>query len=190
MWVIGHGGKWRKCSYGKDSASENSWCLSSKQREYYPLLSTISDEWIKATIPASTSGWSTSQIIVLSMKCSEFRAGRDGDKAPQCFVQLIVILLTQCSKNISLTYLIQPLPAVRSAQEWCLELVWDLMEPALITDSYVHSSCRHYNWQPSSSGLELLSDCLINKPVSPVAQLKEPRCLSQIVFSTGEFQWK
>ncbi|KAL1271482.1 hypothetical protein QQF64_030498 [Cirrhinus molitorella] len=67
MWVIGHGGKWRKCSYGKDSASENSWCLSFKQREYYPSLSTVSDEWIKETIPASTSGWSTSQIIVVSV---------------------------------------------------------------------------------------------------------------------------
>ncbi len=77
---------WRKCSYGKDSASENSWCLSSKQREYYPLLSTISDKWIKETIHASTLGWSTSQVIVITynviiitMMCSEYRAGRDGD---------------------------------------------------------------------------------------------------------------
>jgi len=100
MWVIGHRGKCRKCSYGKDSASENSWCFSSKQREYFPSLRTVSDERIKETIPARTSGWSTSQIIVL------YDAQRiDGDKAPQCFVQLTVILSTM-QKNIPLTLLI------------------------------------------------------------------------------------
>jgi len=66
----------------------------------FPSLRTVSDEWIKETIPARTSGWSTSQIIVL------YDAQRiDGDKAPQCFVQLTVILSTM-QKNIPLTLLI------------------------------------------------------------------------------------
>jgi len=53
---------------------------------------------------------------------------------------------------------------------------------ALIT---VHRSSRHYNCQPSSSGLELLSGSLIKNLCGvPINSDVTPRCLVQIVFGT------